>query len=234
MTQPTAMAGAYGNRLFSFGALIAAAFAPPLATSVPVRASVCCSRPRIAATATARMPPAMAVNTKARRMCEGPTSVPIAANNFTSPAPIAPKTKPGSINARPTPRPASAAPTEMPLKPVTASARPTDASRAFRTFGTRRVRTSIAAAVSAPATIVASTMKSNDLANAAPENLVNRVAQRRDAEHGDRRDQRGEQSVFDQVLSLVPQGQASDRRDYLGHESRLSRTRDGAAVPRSI
>ena len=50
MTQPTAMAGAYGNRLFSLGALIAAAWAPPLATSVPVRASVCCSRPRITAT----------------------------------------------------------------------------------------------------------------------------------------------------------------------------------------
>src|SRR5256884_6722870 len=41
-------------------------------------------------------------------MCVGPSNVPIAANNFTSPAPVAPITWPGSISRRPIAHPASA------------------------------------------------------------------------------------------------------------------------------
>ena len=43
-----------------------------------------------------------------------------------------------------------------------------------------------------------------------PEDGVDGLADRRDAGHRDHRDQRGEKSVFEQVLALVIDGDASD------------------------
>src|SRR5471030_756743 len=159
---------------------------------------------------------------------------PSAANSFTSPAPVAPKTWPGSISASPSANPANEAPIVMPLRPNTANATPLAASSTVSGFGTRRVHRSIAAPVPAPAVTVVSTRTSEGLTNAPPEDVVNRVAQRADADHREDRDQRREQSVFEQVLAVVPLHETADRREYLCHEPRLSTTRDGRGRPSSI
>src|SRR5580765_4413418 len=150
-------------------------------------------------------------------MGSGPMNAPAAAKSLTSPAPVAPIMCPGSISTRPSARPASDAPSVMPLMPHTAKMTPTVARPTVSGFGTRRVHMSIAAPVPVPAPTVASTMKSDGLANAAPEHRVERVADHLDAGHHDDRDQRAEQSVFEQILALVPKHQTPDRRHHLRH-----------------
>ena len=64
---------------------------------------------------------------KRERSCSAPTTAPAAANNFTSPAPVAPSTWPGSISRKPRKNPSSDDASEMPLMPVAASTTPTAA-----------------------------------------------------------------------------------------------------------
>src|SRR6476619_5469633 len=105
----------------------------------------------------------------------------------------------------------------MPLTPAAASSTPVVASRAVNVLGTRRVHRSMAAPPPAPAATVASTMKSEGLANALPKSQENGVAEHSDAGDGDDRDQRREQPVFHQVLAVVSKRQAANRRDHLHH-----------------
>ncbi len=61
MSAPTAMAGAYANRLFSDGCSTSAITALPPCSNAPVLAIVNPRRPRPNATVTAMTPPAIAV-----------------------------------------------------------------------------------------------------------------------------------------------------------------------------
>jgi hypothetical protein len=68
-------------------------------------------------------------------------------------------------------------------------------------FGMRRVRISTTVAASAPAAS-ATNAGLEIVRNYRPEHLVNRVPQRRDRPNGDDRDQRRQQSVLEQILSV--------------------------------
>src|SRR3954454_1437034 len=151
------------------------------------------------------------------RIGAGPMSAPSAANSFTSPAPVPPSRWPGSISAAPSASPAAAAPTDSPLTPTAAMPMPVAASVPVNTFGTRRVRRSMAAATLAPATTAANTAGSNGLSNVLPERRVNRGAERGDAGHRDDRDQRGEKSVFQKILAVGAKRQAFDGRQHCRH-----------------
>src|SRR4029077_1217255 len=144
-------------------------------------------------------------------------NAPAAAKSLTSPAPVAPITCPGSISRRPTASPPSEAPSVRPLMPHAAKITPIVARPIVSGFGTRRVHKSIAAPVPVPATTMAIAMRSEGLANAAPEHRIDRAAERGDAHHRGDRDQRGEKSVFEEVLSFVLKDQASGRRNHLRH-----------------
>src|SRR5216684_167785 len=128
------------------------------------------------------------------------------------------------------PKPASDAPTLMPLTPNAASSTPRAASTTVSGLGTRRVHKSMAAPPPAPATTVARTMKSDGLANVLPESQKNRVAEQRDPADRGERDQCGEQSVLQQILAFVPKHQAANRRHHY-HWVRLSRN-EGRSVLR--
>src|SRR5436190_1020197 len=172
-------------------------------------------------------------------MCAGPMIAPTAANSLTSPAPVPPITCPGSISTRPSTKPNSDAPMVRPLMPDAANATPLAARSTVSGLGTRRVHTSIAAPAPAPAATVAITIMSEGSANAAPEQVVDCLADRGDARHREHRDQRGEEPVFHQVLPLVSKDQASDRHLRQCHEPHLSknegrsrlRPRDPSATP---
>src|SRR3954470_8236737 len=172
---------------------------------------------------------------KAAMTCAGPTNAPAAANSLTSPAPVAPIRCPGSISARPSARPASEAPSDRPPMPHAAETPPTAASPIVSGFGTRRVRRSIAAPMPVPATRVAIAINSEGLANLHPENVVDRVAERFDADHGDDRNQRRQQSVFDQILARLVREQPLHCRDQVRHGVCLSmRERSPAPLPIEI
>src|SRR5213593_103500 len=156
-------------------------------------------------------------------MCAGPMIAPTAANSLTSPAPVPPITCPGSISTSPSTKPNSDAPTVRPLIPDAANATPLAASSTVSGLGTRRVHRSIAAPAPAQAATVAITITSEGSANAAPEQVVACLADRGDARHREDRDQRGEESVFHQVLPLVSKDEASDCHLHQCHEPRLSK-----------
>src|SRR5262245_52769581 len=118
----------------------------------------------------------------------------------------------------------------MPLTPAAASSTPVVASKAVNVLGTRRVHRSMAAPPPAPAATVASTMKSEGLANVLPKGQENRVAEHSDAGDGDYRDQRREQSVFKQVLAFVSKPQAANCRDHLHHVVTLFAKRGAAKI----
>src|SRR4051812_40649083 len=151
-------------------------------------------------------------------MCTGPMNAPTAANNFTSPAPVAPIKCPGSISARPSARPASDAPSERPPMPNAAKATPVAANPIVSGFGTRRVHKSIAAPTPVPLTTVAIARKSDGLANLGPEDTGNRVAERRDTDNRREGDQRRQQTVFDQILSVVLEKQPCESCHQARHE----------------
>src|SRR5438552_17496443 len=115
---------------------------------------------------------------KAATTCVGPSNVPIAANNFTSPAPVAPITWPGSISRRPIAHPASAPATVTPDTCDAASATPSTAVARVSWLGTRRVRTSIAEAAPALSATAAKATGSEILSNGLPEHVVDRVPDR--------------------------------------------------------
>src|SRR5205823_5100096 len=201
------------------------------ATSRAARPIVCCSRRRCIATATASAPPASAVYRNAPTIGAGPSSDPIAANSFTSPAPVAPNRCPGSINARPRRNPANAPPIDTPLMPVAANTTPASASSAVSVFGTRRVRTSIAAAAAAPAVSVPSTMRSDGLTNVSPEHVVNRLPQRADADDRDDGNERRQQSVLEKVLAVARAAEPSESRHQPLHGISAFQYGEQAAPP---
>src|SRR5438270_598281 len=143
-------------------------------------------------------------------MRPGPTTPPSAANSFTSPAPVRPNACPGSMSTRPKTMPSAACASVAPPIPKPPNTMPTAAIASVSAFGTRRVRRSITAAVTAPAATVAMTIRSDGLANALPEDGDDRVAERRDAGDRDHRDERGQQAVLEKILSLLPLQQPSD------------------------
>ena len=69
---------------------------------------------------------------------------------------------------------------------------------------------------------VARTMRSDGLANAVPENRLNRGADRGHTGEADQRDQRHEQSVLDQVLTVVSMQEPTDCCHHPCHEPRPS------------
>src|SRR6185437_14981181 len=138
----------------------------------------------------------------AAAVAAGPSSAPAAAKSLTSPAPVAPNRWPGSISPKPMAMPAIEPAIDNRPMPAMANATPAAASDAVSPFGTRRVRTSIAAAAIAPADIVVSTIRSDGIANVSPEHRVNRLAHLADRANGDQGDQRRQQTVFEQVLAV--------------------------------
>src|SRR5438093_6513200 len=151
---------------------------------------------------------------KAAPVRPGPSSVPSAAKSLTSPAPVAPITWPGSISRRPTAKPPSAPETPTPVMRVAASATPSAPMPSVSRFGTRRVCRSTMA-LEAPPASTAQTLESSDiLRNRLPEHVVDRRPDGSHRAQGDQRDQRHEQSVFDQVLAIVlPQQAAGSNED---------------------
>src|SRR5688572_1346293 len=154
---PTAIAGAYAKRFRTAGSSSAVAYFPPVMTRSEVPLRVSATRPRMAATLSARTAPAIAVCTSAGTINDGPRNAPTAANSLTSPPPVAPIRYPGSINRRPTPHPASAAPMPTVPQPAAASSTPDAASGMVNALGMRRVRRSIAAAAHVAAATIART-----------------------------------------------------------------------------
>src|SRR5688500_15059042 len=132
-----------------------------------------------------------------------PSNVPAAANNFTSPAPVAPNTCPGSIIRKPNASPASADPTVMPLMPTVESVRPVAAVARQTTFGIFRRRMSMMAAVPSPAHIAARTTTLDAWTNGLPEDSVQLIAEQSDRAERDERDQRRQHAVLEQVLSFI-------------------------------
>src|SRR5262249_12432860 len=146
-------------------------------------------------------------------MRPAPITAPAAAKSFTSPAPVAPMTCPGSMIASPSARPAHDDSTVTPLAPQTAKRTPLTASVPVRTFGTRLVRRWIKARARAPATSVPSTTRSEGCNNGLPQHVVDRVAHGRDADDRHERDQASEQRVLDQILPFVVTDEPSNRTD---------------------
>src|SRR4029079_19751202 len=130
------------------------------------------------------------------------SSAPTAPISFTSPAPVAPRRCPGSIKSTPSASPAPAAASDSPLTPVTARATPVAAIRAVTTFGIRRVRRSIAVAISRPAASAAND-GSEIGGNGLSENIVDGVAKGRHRADREHRDQRHEQAILEQILPVV-------------------------------
>src|SRR6478736_1134346 len=168
----------------------------------------------------------------AAAVAAGPSSAPAAAKSLTSPAPVAPNRCPGSINPKPMAMPAiEPAIVNRPM-PATANATPAAASDAVSAFGTRRVRTSIAAAANPPPASVVSTIRSDGVANVSPEQRVNRLSKVADAEYRDHGNQRREQAVLEQVLAVGPARQPPDCHNNPLHDSTFRDGRQSAeALP---
>src|SRR5580704_7261786 len=154
----------------------------------------------------------------ALRMPAGPSSVPSAANSFTSPAPVAPITWPGSSSSSPhrPPRSADAIPSVVTWN--SASARPVSARPPVSTFGTRRTFKSTAAPAPPPAVTSDTTTGSEILSNGLPEHRVDRIADRRHAREDEDGDEHGQQAVLDQVLAFVVAHEISNGGDHTGHD----------------
>src|SRR2546422_856619 len=165
---PTAIAGAYANRLSADGPSISATLAPPVRTRAAVRSIVAPNRRRWSAITIASAPPAIAVYRNAIPIRDGPSRVPTAANSFTSPAPVAPIRWPGSIRSSPRANPANAPATLTPLTWVAAIVTPTAVIPIVSGFGTRRVYKSTTAPAPTLAATVATTMASEIVGNRLP------------------------------------------------------------------
>src|SRR5438034_1240066 len=126
--------------------------------------------------------------------------------------------------------PANAPPMVTPLMPVTANTTPASARSPVSGFGTRRVRTSIAAAATSPAVSVPSTMRSDGLTNVSPEHVVNRLPQRADTGDRDDGDERRQQSVFEKVLAVALGPEACEGRHQPRHGNPPFST--GSRLPR--
>jgi hypothetical protein len=113
------------------------------------------------------------------------------------------------MSANPSANPANDARSDTPLNPVAASPTPTPAIVAVNAFGMRRVRMSITVAVKAP--IARATNAGLEIVrNRRPENRVDRVSQRGHGTDCDDRDQRRQQPVLEQILSLLVAAKPQD------------------------
>src|SRR5688572_18740354 len=144
----------------------------------------------------------MATKRNAVRIRPLPSIVPAAANNFTSPAPVAPNTCPGSIIRKPNASPASADVTVMLLTPIIDNVIPVAAVATQTTFGIRRRRMSMTAAVPSPVHNAPSTMRSDACANGRPEHSVQVLAEQTDPTKCHKGNQRRKDAVLEQVLPL--------------------------------
>src|SRR5581483_8456732 len=152
----------------------------------------------------------------------GPRKVPSAANSFTSPAPVAPTTWPGSMTKNPTSSPAIACGSVTAPIPNAAAARPARAVAPVSTFGMRRVRRSMAVLDAPPAAMAATVIGSEILSNVQPEHVVDRVAEYRHRAGREDRDERGEQPVLEQVLTVGLSQHPADGGDQLRHRNHSS------------
>src|SRR5436309_11086249 len=147
----------------------------------------------------------------------GPSNVPIAANSFTSPAPVAPTKWPGSMSAKPSANPASAAATLTLVRCVAASARPSAEIPNVNWFGTRRLLRSISAlSPPLPATAL-TTITSEILSNGRPEHRHDRLSDRGHSDHHHHSDQHGQKPILDQVLTIVATNEAADGGEHVLH-----------------
>src|SRR5262249_21158912 len=145
------------------------------------------------------------------------SSVPMAANSLTSPAPVAPTRCPGSISARPAANPSSASVGDSAPRRAAATTRPKAVIPSVSTFGMRRVYRSTRVLESPlPATALTAT-GSEILSNVVPEDVGDRLSQRGYRSKSDERDQGREQPVLEQVLGFIPAHEATNRGGYLGH-----------------
>src|SRR5215471_1344705 len=144
-------------------------------------------------------------------MRPGPSSVPNAAISFTSPAPVAPMTWPGSISTRPSARPAAALDSPTVVGWNAASIRPRTAMPKVITLGTRRSRRSIAAVVLPPTATAPKATASKVLNNGLPQHAVDLVTERGHAGHHHDGDQHSQESVLEQVLPFFVASQACNR-----------------------
>src|SRR5579864_1824126 len=224
-----AIAGAYANRLTRLVSM-APTLAPPLLTSVAARATVSRRMLRRTATKTARAPPASAVYRNASSVAPGPSQAPMAAKSLTSPAPVAPITWPGSMTRRPTARPAAARIGVTALQPAHAATKPATVIVAVSALGIRRDRTSVTMLMAPAAAIASTAIGLESCTNAHPEHVVNLGADRSDGAHGKNCDQRGQQSVLEQILAIFFARQPPDDCNYLLHRiltaERETRTAD--------
>src|SRR4051794_6484843 len=202
------MAGPYAKRLDGLAALISFFASVGAAISRPVLASVAPNRFRLSATARASTPPAIAVKRNALTTSGGPTIAPTAAMNFTSPAPVAPSAWPGSMSRRPTMNPAKDAPSEIPLTPEAAKPTPIPAMVAVSAFGMRRTLISITVATSAPEDSAANATL-EIAGNRRPEHVGNRLAHHRHGADREDRDERHEQPVLEEVLTILGASEAA-------------------------
>src|SRR2546427_2471050 len=178
----------------------------------------------------------MATHKNASTTCPAPIIAPAAAKSFTSPAPVAPSTWPGSISRQPSANPSSDDATVTPLAPVAASVTPAAAVANEIAFGIRRWMTSTTEAVPAP-TITAESTNASPLAittasqlhrgDRAPQNVRDRVADHRQQAHHGQRDQGGQNPVFQQVLTIIPSRQPTQAR---GRHDRYSSPHLGALL----
>src|SRR5437867_2762920 len=121
----------------------------------------------------------MATHKNASTTCPAPITAPTAAKSFTSPAPVAPSTWPGSIIRQPSANPSSDDATVTRLAPVAASVIPAAAVANEIAFGIRRWRTSTTEAVPAPATTAESTNASPLVIATSSQNFTAAIARHR-------------------------------------------------------
>src|SRR2546422_7491221 len=147
----------------------------------------------------------------------GPSRVPMAANSFTSPAPVAPTKWPGSISAKPSANPASAAGTLTLVRCVAASARPRAAIPSVNGFGTRRLLRSMSALNPPLPATTPTTITSESLSNGRPEHRHDRLSERGQSHHYHHGDQDAQKPVLDQVLAIVATNEAADGGEHVLH-----------------
>src|SRR5262249_38206382 len=196
MKVPAAIAGPYANRLPRAGATIVSRVDAGDVINPEVPNTVSASRPRRVAIASAITPPARAEYRNVRNARPGPRNVPTAAISFTSPAPVAPITWPGSMSSSPVVRPSSACSGVTP-PPPNASPNPAPAIAPVSQFGMRRVRTSVTTAAASPSESARKgTMVLERGLNGFPEHVVNRASDSRDGTESHKGDQRAEEGVL--------------------------------------
>src|SRR5262249_55112758 len=139
------------------------------------------------------------------------STVPSAANSFTSPPPVAPTRKPGSMRKSPIASPPNAPVTPTLVACSVDSATPSVAIPKVNALGTRRLRRSITALVAPDAATTEATTRSDVGGNdGCPQDVGDCSAESRHGENGADGDQRHQQAILEEVLSLGVACKAGD------------------------